>query len=99
MMTMRSGARRFMPGVDKYNFNRRITLTCTMARIFITGSSDGLGRMAASLLVEEGHEVTLHARNERRGKDAMAAVKGAKGVLTGDLSDIEETKQLAEKIN
>ena len=31
-----------------------------MARVFITGSSDGLGRMAAELLVEEGHAVVLH---------------------------------------
>ncbi len=28
-----------------------------MARVFITGSSDGLGLMAAQLLVEEGHSV------------------------------------------
>ena len=38
-----------------------------MARIFITGSSDGLGRMAARLLIERGHEVVLHARDEARG--------------------------------
>ena len=39
-----------------------------MARIFITGSTDGLGRAAARTLVEEGHEVVLHARrgNARR---------------------------------
>ena len=41
-----------------------------MSRVFITGSSDGLGRMAAQLLVEQGHRVVLHARNERRGKEA-----------------------------
>ena len=35
-----------------------------MARVFITGSSDGLGQMAARLLVEQGHAVVLHARNE-----------------------------------
>jgi short-subunit dehydrogenase len=35
-----------------------------MARIFITGSSYGLGRMAGQLLASDGHEVTLHARNE-----------------------------------
>ncbi len=33
-----------------------------MARIFITGSSDGLGLMAAELLVQQGH-VVVHARN------------------------------------
>jgi nucleoside-diphosphate-sugar epimerase len=34
-----------------------------MARIFITGSSTGLGLMAAELLVAQGHQVVLHARN------------------------------------
>jgi NAD(P)-dependent dehydrogenase (short-subunit alcohol dehydrogenase family) len=32
-----------------------------MARVLITGSSDGLGLMAAQLLAEAGHAVTLHA--------------------------------------
>ena len=36
-----------------------------MARIFITGSSDGLGLMAGPLLAGDGHEVTLHARDGR----------------------------------
>lgn len=70
-----------------------------MAKVFITGSADGLGRMAASLLVGQGHEVTLHARNKQRGDDAMAAVPGARGVLTADLSSIDETKRLAEQLN
>jgi NAD(P)-dependent dehydrogenase (short-subunit alcohol dehydrogenase family) len=36
-----------------------------MGRVLITSSSDGLGSMAARLLVEDGHAVTLHARNEQ----------------------------------
>ena len=48
-----------------------------MARVFITGSSDGLGRMAAHLLVQQGNKVVLHARNEQRGAEAIAAVPGA----------------------
>jgi len=39
-----------------------------MARIFVTGSADGLGQMAARELVEQGHQVVLHARNEKRAK-------------------------------
>jgi NAD(P)-dependent dehydrogenase (short-subunit alcohol dehydrogenase family) len=70
-----------------------------MARVFITGSSDGLGRMAARLLVEQGHGVVLHARNEQRGREAMAAVPGAEAVLTADLSSIAETRGLAERAN
>jgi NAD(P)-dependent dehydrogenase (short-subunit alcohol dehydrogenase family) len=37
-----------------------------MSRVFITGSTDGLGLMAARLLLEEGHQVVLHARDTRR---------------------------------
>jgi NAD(P)-dependent dehydrogenase (short-subunit alcohol dehydrogenase family) len=35
-----------------------------MARVFITGSSDGLGLMAAKLLIEQSHQVVLHGRNK-----------------------------------
>lgn len=37
-----------------------------MSRIFITGSTDGLGLAAARTLLTEGHEVVLHARSEQR---------------------------------
>jgi NAD(P)-dependent dehydrogenase (short-subunit alcohol dehydrogenase family) len=70
-----------------------------MAKIFITGSADGLGQLSASALVEQGHEVVLHARNAARGQDALKKVKGASNVLIADLSDIEETKKLADDVN
>jgi NAD(P)-dependent dehydrogenase (short-subunit alcohol dehydrogenase family) len=70
-----------------------------MARIFITGSADGLGQLAASALIAQGHEVVLHARNEKRSREALDKVRGAETVLTADLSNIEETKQLAAKVN
>ena len=59
-----------------------------MARVFITGSSDGLGLMAARLLIDQGHEIVLHGRNEGRSRDALAAAAGAEGVVSGDLSTI-----------
>jgi len=70
-----------------------------MARIFITGSADGLGELTATALVAQGHQVVLHARNEKRGREALAKVPGAETVLTADLGDILETKQLAAKVN
>jgi NAD(P)-dependent dehydrogenase (short-subunit alcohol dehydrogenase family) len=70
-----------------------------MAKVFITGSADGLGKLTARLLVDEGHEVVLHARNQKRGNDAMAAVKNATSVVIGDLSSIAETKAVAEQVN
>ena len=70
-----------------------------MARVLITGSSDGLGRMAAELLIKQGHNVVLHGRNEQRGRDAMSAVPGAETVLVADLSSIRQTKSLADQAN
>jgi len=70
-----------------------------MAKVFITGSADGLGRMAAQLLVKQGHSVVLHGRDEARARDALKAVPGAHTALSGNLSDIKETVNLAEKAN
>jgi NAD(P)-dependent dehydrogenase (short-subunit alcohol dehydrogenase family) len=44
-----------------------------MARVFITGSADGLGLMAARLLLDDGHDVTLHARNDDRAEQTRHA--------------------------
>ena len=52
-----------------------------MPRVFITGSSDGLGLMAARLLIEQGHQVILHGRNGSRSRDVLAAAAGAEGSL------------------
>jgi NAD(P)-dependent dehydrogenase (short-subunit alcohol dehydrogenase family) len=70
-----------------------------MATVFITGSSDGLGQMAAQLLIEQGHSVILHARNEARGREALSAVPGAKTVVIGDLASIAQTRHVAEQVN
>ena len=70
-----------------------------MARVFITGSSDGLGLMAARLLIEQGHEVVLHGRNEGRSRDALAAATGAYGAVTGDLSTIAGARIVADQAN
>jgi len=78
----------------RFNF-----VTHTMAKIFITGSADGLGQLAAKELVKHGHEVVLHARNEKRGQEALKQVPGAKDMMIADLSDIDEIKVLAEKAN
>ena len=70
-----------------------------MARVFITGSADGLGRMAAELLVEQGHAVVLHARNDERARDARSAVPKAEAVVTGDLASIAQTRDVAAQVN
>lgn len=70
-----------------------------MARIFITGSADGLGELSARTLIDNGHKVVLHARNAERGREAVKKNPGAESVLTCDLSSIEQTIQLAHQVN
>jgi NAD(P)-dependent dehydrogenase (short-subunit alcohol dehydrogenase family) len=70
-----------------------------MARIFITGAADGLGQLAAKALIAQGHQVVLHARSEKRGKEALEKVPGAETVVTGDLSSIDDTIALGKKVN
>jgi len=70
-----------------------------MARVFITGSSDGLGRMAAQLLIEQGHRVVLHPRSERRGQESLSAAPGAEAIVIGDLTSIGQTRSVADQVN
>jgi NAD(P)-dependent dehydrogenase (short-subunit alcohol dehydrogenase family) len=70
-----------------------------MAKVFITGSADGLGKMAAQLLVAQGHDVILHARSPQRAKEALAATPGAKDAIPGDLTSIAATKSVAKRAN
>jgi NAD(P)-dependent dehydrogenase (short-subunit alcohol dehydrogenase family) len=70
-----------------------------MARIFITGSADGLGLMEARLLVSQGHQVVLHGRNRHRANEALSKVPGALTAVVGDLASIAETISLADQVN
>ena len=70
-----------------------------MASVFITGSADGLGRLAAQRLVTLGHDVVLHGRDRHRAQEAMRAVPGARTAVAGDLASIKETRALAEQAN
>lgn len=70
-----------------------------MARVFISGSSEGLGLMAGELLVSEGHEVVLHARNEVRADDARRALPAVQDVLVGDVSTLAGMRSVAEQAN
>jgi NAD(P)-dependent dehydrogenase (short-subunit alcohol dehydrogenase family) len=70
-----------------------------MARVFITGSADGLGLMAARILARQGHAVILHARNDRRAEDARRALPSAGAVVTGDLATTAGMRQVAEAAN
>lgn len=70
-----------------------------MAKILVTGSADGLGKLAATQLIAMGHQVVLHTRNAQRADEIAKKVKGAADILIADLSSMEETQALAEKAN
>ncbi|HDS1122832.1 TPA: SDR family NAD(P)-dependent oxidoreductase [Stenotrophomonas maltophilia] len=70
-----------------------------MSRIFISGSSTGLGLMAAELLVEQGHKVVLHARNSNRAEDALRALPQAEALVIGDVETVAGSKDLAAQVN
>lgn len=70
-----------------------------MARVLITGSSDGLGLMAGELLAGDGHAVTLHARNEARANAAREGLPAAEAVVVGDVITIAGMRQVAEQAN
>jgi NAD(P)-dependent dehydrogenase (short-subunit alcohol dehydrogenase family) len=69
-----------------------------MSRVLITGSSDGLGLLAAKLLIEQGHEVVVHGRNPDRSGDALAA-SGAERAVTGELSTVAGAESVADEAN
>ena len=70
-----------------------------MARVFISGSSDGLGLMAGKLLVDEGHSVVLHARNAARASEAKRALPAAGAVVVGDLETVAGATDVARQVN
>jgi NAD(P)-dependent dehydrogenase (short-subunit alcohol dehydrogenase family) len=70
-----------------------------LPRIFITGSTDGLGRAAASVLINEGHDVVLHARTRERAATVSDLAPDAAAVVIGDLASAAETRDLADQVN
>jgi NAD(P)-dependent dehydrogenase (short-subunit alcohol dehydrogenase family) len=68
-------------------------------RVFITGSTDGLGRDAAKTLISEGHQIVLHARSKQRASALADLAPKAAGVAIGDLASAAETRALADQVN
>ncbi len=70
-----------------------------MSRIFVTGSTDGLGLAAGRTLLDEGHEVFLHARSAKRASVLGELGSRSAGVIIGDLSSARDTRSIAEQLN
>ena len=70
-----------------------------MSRVFISGSSTGLGLMAADLLAGKSHSVVLHARNAERAEEARRKLPRAEAIVVGDIETIAGAKDLAARVN
>lgn len=73
--------------------------TARKPRVFITGSSDGLGLAAARNLMNEGFEVYLHVRSPERLPQVQSLIDQGAGATIGDLSDMDQTRDLARQVN
>ncbi|MDQ0585486.1 SDR family NAD(P)-dependent oxidoreductase [Streptomyces rishiriensis] len=70
-----------------------------MSRILVTGSADGLGRAAADALLSQGHDVVVHARNQKRAAEMNAlADRGARTVV-GDFTERDAVRRIAAELN
>jgi NAD(P)-dependent dehydrogenase (short-subunit alcohol dehydrogenase family) len=70
-----------------------------MARVLVTGSTSGLGAAAARELLDEGHEVVLHARAHGRLSEVTDIATRAVGVVTGDLAERTAVRRVADEAN
>jgi NAD(P)-dependent dehydrogenase (short-subunit alcohol dehydrogenase family) len=71
--------------------------------VFITGSSDGIGKQTAAELAEMGAMVLVHTRNAERGKTALAsltrAVPGGKfDLFIADFTSLEAVRKMADDV-
>jgi len=69
------------------------------ARVFITGSADGLGHATAKTLLSQGHEVVVHVRSQARLPAVKELVDRGAVTTVGDLSDLAQIRDLANQVN
>ena len=65
--------------------------------ILITGATDGIGRLTAQKLANDGHKVLLHGRSKARLEEVAEQIGGAQTFLA-DFSDLDEVAAMATLI-
>jgi NAD(P)-dependent dehydrogenase (short-subunit alcohol dehydrogenase family) len=70
-----------------------------MATVFITGSTDGLGRAAAESLLADDHQGVLHARSAERAATVVTLAQRCAGIVVGDLRNAADTRRIADQVN
>ena len=72
--------------------------------ILITGSTDGIGKLAAKKLAGEGHTLYLHGRNEAKLSAVIDEIKATTGNqeikgFVADFSDLTAVESMANQVN
>jgi NAD(P)-dependent dehydrogenase (short-subunit alcohol dehydrogenase family) len=70
--------------------------------VFITGSTDGVGRYVATQLAAQGAKLVIHGRDASRGRAVIEDIKRAGGAAPvfyqADLSSLAEVRKLGERV-
>src|SRR5258708_12082000 len=68
----------------------------------VTGSTDGVGRLVARRLADQGARVLIHGRDRTRGeqllKEIWAADHASAAFLPADFSSLAEVRRLADTV-
>ena len=75
----------------------------THKTIFITGSTDGIGKLAANKLAKSGHHIILHGRNPEKLAKVQAEIISLSGNqnvegYVADFSNLEDVSRMANQI-
>ena len=70
--------------------------------VLVTGSTDGVGRLVARRLADQGARVLIHGRDRPRGEQLLneirAATRGSAAFLPADFSSLAEVRRLADTV-
>lgn len=66
--------------------------------ILITGATDGIGRLTARMLAEQGHTLLLHGRSAEKLAATAAEVGGSCETYRADMAKLDEVQAMAEAI-
>lgn len=71
--------------------------------ILITGSTDGIGKLAAIKLAKDGHHIYVHGRNSQKLKSVIAEIKQVSNNqhisgFPANFSNLEDIRKLAEQV-
>ncbi|WP_417610984.1 SDR family NAD(P)-dependent oxidoreductase [Owenweeksia hongkongensis] len=71
-----------------------------MKTILITGSTDGVGKLTATKLAKDGHQIILHGRNPEKLKNTIAEIKEKSGndKVSGFLANLSDFDSISKMI-